>query len=132
MVAILREDFTALERCLFWIENHVALAVEHALQVLERNVENRADAARKALEEPDVRNWSCQGDVAEPFTADLALNDLDTAFLTHDAAMLHALVLAANAFVVFDGSEDLCAEEAVTLWLERTVVDGFRLANLAV
>jgi len=41
--------------------------------------------------------------------------------------MLEALVLAAQALVVLDRAKDLGAEQAVTLRLERTVVDGFRL-----
>jgi hypothetical protein len=47
-------------------------------------------------------------------------------------AMLQALVLAAQALVVLHGSEDLGAEQAVTLGLERAVVDGLRLLHFAV
>src|SRR5262249_27235018 len=50
----------------------------------------------------------------------------------HDATVPHALVLAAVALVVLRRSEDLGAEEAVTLGLERAVVDGLRLLHLAV
>ena len=128
VVAIFGEDLTALERSLLGIENDVALAVEDALEVLERDVEDRADAARQALEEPDVRNRSGQGDVAQTLAAHLALNDLDAALLADDAAVLHALVLAAIALVVLDRAEDLRAEQAVALWLERTVVDGLGLS----
>jgi hypothetical protein len=46
--------------------------------------------------------------------------------------ILHALVLAAQALVVLDRPEDARAEQAVTLRLERAVVDGFRLLDLAV
>ena len=49
-----------------------------------------------------------------------------------DAAVLHAFVLAAVAFVVLHGAEDLRAEQAVAFGLERAVVDGLRLLDFAV
>ena len=49
-----------------------------------------------------------------------------------DAAVLHALVLAAEALPVGDRAEDLRAEQAVALRLERAVVDRLRLGDLAV
>jgi len=130
--SILCEDLPALERRLFGVEHDVALTVEHALEILERDVENRADATWKALQEPDVRHRRRQGDVTQALTADFALNDFDAALLADDAAVLHTLVLAANALVVFDWSEDLRAEEAVALGLERTVVDRLGLFHFAV
>jgi hypothetical protein len=54
------------------------------------------------------------------------------ALFADDALVLHALVLAAKALVVLDRPEDARAEQAVTLRLERAVVDGFRLLDLAV
>src|SRR5262249_37165615 len=47
------------------------------------------------------------------------------------ALVLHALVLAAQAFVVLDGPEDARAEQAVALRLEGAVVDRFRLLDFA-
>src|ERR1039458_9546917 len=43
--------------------------------------------------------------------------------------MLHALVLAAEAFPVGDRAENACAEQAIALRLEGAVVDGFRLGH---
>jgi hypothetical protein len=57
--------------------------------------------------------------------------DFDAALLADDALVLHALVLAAQALVVLDRPEDAGAEQAVTLRLERAVVDGLRLLDLA-
>jgi hypothetical protein len=50
---------------------------------------------------------------------------------TPHAAVLQALVLAAQALVVLDGAEDLGAEKSVTLWFESAVVDGLGLLHLA-
>src|SRR5438270_5234559 len=91
-----------------------------------------SDARRQALEEPDVRNGRGQLDVAHALAADFGLRDLDAALVADDAAMLHALVLAAEAFPVGDRTEDLRAEETIALRLERPVVDGLRLRDLAV
>ncbi|GAA4050012.1 hypothetical protein GCM10022282_08470 [Agromyces indicus] len=70
-------------------------------------------------------------DVAHALTADRGLGDLDTASLAHDALEAHALVLAARALPVAAGSEDLLAEEAVLLGLQRAVVDRLGLLDLA-
>src|SRR5690606_28181754 len=85
LVAVLREDLAALERGLARVEHDVALAVEHALELLERDVEDGADAAREALQEPDVRHGGRQRDVAEALAPDLRLDDLDAALLADDA-----------------------------------------------
>ena len=58
--------------------------------------------------------------------ANLGLYDLHPAFLTHDPAVLHPLVLAAVAFVIFGRSKNLGAEKPVTLRLEGPVVNGLR------
>src|SRR5262249_25062279 len=71
-------------------------------------------------------------DVAEPLAAHLRLRDLDAAAVADDAAVADALVLAAVALPVLDRAEDLLAEQAVLLGLERAVVDRLRLRDLAV
>ena len=90
------------------------------------------DARRQALEEPDVRDGRGQLDMAHPLAADLRFRHLDTALVADDAAVLHPLVLAAQAFPVGDRTEDLRAEEPVALRLERPVVDRLRLGDFAV
>ncbi len=72
-----------------------------------------------------------QFDMAHPFAPDLLQGHLDTALLADQAAIFHALVFAAQAFVILDGTEDARAKQAVTLGLERAVVDGFGLLHLA-
>src|SRR4030088_1080118 len=71
-------------------------------------------------------------DVAHALTPHARERDLDRAFLADDALVLHALVLAAQALVVLDRSEDARAEQTVALGLERAVVDGLRLFDFAV
>ena len=73
-----------------------------------------------------------QFDMAHALAADLGQGHLDAAFLADDAAVLHPLVLAAQALVVLDRAEDAGAEQPVALRLEGSVVDRFRLLDLAV
>src|SRR5690606_12509623 len=83
------------------------------------------------LEEPDVRNRRGQVDVAHALATHLGQGDLGAALLADHAAVLHALVFAAQALVVLDRTEDGRAEQAIALWLERAVVDGLRLLDFA-
>ena len=105
--------------------------VEDLLELLGSHVEQVADAARDALEEPDVADRGGEVDVAHALTADLGAGDLDAAALADDALVADALVLAAVALPVLGRTEDALAEEAVLLGLERAVVDRLRLGDLA-
>src|SRR3546814_18581568 len=73
-----------------------------------------------------------QLDMAHTLAPDLRQGDLDAALLADDAAVLHALVLAAQALVILDRAEDPGAEQAVALRLEGPVVDGLRLLDLTI
>ncbi len=97
-----------------------------------RDVEQVAQAGRHTLEEPDVGHRGGELDVAHALTAHTALGDFDAASFADDALEAHALVLAAGALPVAGRTEDLFAEQTVLLGLEGTVVDGFRLLDLAV
>src|SRR5213075_331482 len=84
------------------------------------------------LQEPDMRDGRGQLDVAHAVAPHLGERDFDAALLADDAAILHALVLAAQALVILDRAEDAGAEQAVALRLEGAVVDRLRLLDLAV
>src|SRR4029450_11848365 len=105
--------------------------VEDLLELARRDVEQVADAARDALEDPDVRDRSGEVDVAHALAAHLLPRHLDAAALADDALVADALVLAAVALPVLRRTEDAFAEEAVALGLERAVVDGLGLRDLA-
>ena len=105
--------------------------VEDLLELARGDVEQVADAARHALEEPDVRDGRGQVDVAHALAAHLLARHLDAAALADDALVADALVLAAVALPVLRRTEDALAEEAVALGLERAVVDRLRLRDLA-
>src|SRR6202012_5524305 len=99
--------------------------------LLRSHVEQVADPARDALEEPDVTDGRGEVDVTHPLTTHLAARHLDAAALADDALVADALVLAAVALPVLRRTEDALAEEAVLLGLERAVVDRLGLGDLA-
>ena len=112
--------------------DEVGREVDDLLQVLRGHVEQVAQAAGDALEVPDVGDRSGQFDVAHPLAPHLGARHLDAAALADDAAEADALVLAAVALPVARRPEDALVEQAVLLRLQRAVVDGFRLLDLAV
>ena len=129
---ILGEQLVLLQRRHARLGDDVALEVEDPLHLLERHVEEEPDAGRHGFEEPDVGDRRGQLDMAHALAPDLGLDHLDAALLADDAAVFHALVLAAQALVILDRSENAGAEQAVALGLEGAVVDGLRLLDLAV
>ena len=74
---------------------------------------------------------SGQSDMAHSLAANLALDDLNATLFADYAAMLHALVFSAVALVVLYRSKNLGTEKTILLGLEGSVVDGFRLLDLA-
>jgi hypothetical protein len=131
-VLLVGEQLAALEVGHAGVDDDEGLEVEHALDVAQGHVQQQADARRQRLQEPDVRHGAGQVDMAHALTAHLGQRDLDAALLADHAAVLEALVLAAQALVVADRAEDLGAEQAVALRLEGAVVDGLGLLDLAV
>src|SRR6202034_3942607 len=101
------------------------------LELLGRHVEQVADPARDALEEPDVAHRGGEIDVAHALAANLRARHLDAAALADDALVTHSLVLTAVALPVLGRAEDALAEEAVLLGLQRAVVDRLGLGDLA-
>jgi hypothetical protein len=90
------------------------------------------DAARQALEEPDMTDGAGELYMPHALAPHLALRNLDPALIAHDTAVFHALEFAAETFPVGYGAEYLGAEQALAFRLERTVVDGFRLGHLSI
>jgi hypothetical protein len=78
-----------------------------------------------------VRAGRGQVNVTHAFTTHFGLRDFNTAFFANDTAMLQALVLTAEAFVILDWTKNLGAKETISLWLEGAVIDGFGLFDFA-
>ena len=131
-VLVFRQQLTVLERGEARLEHDVVFEVQDALEILQRHVEQKADARRQRLQEPDVGDGGGELDMAHALAPDARQRHLDRALFADDALVLHPLVLAAQALVVLDRPEDAGAEQAVALGLEGAVVDGLRLLDLAV
>ena len=128
---VLVQKLAILERRQAGVEHDVGFEVEDALEVLQRHVEQKPDARRQRLQEPDVRDRRRERDVAHALAAHARQRHLDAALLADDALVLHPLIFAAQALVVLDRPEDAGAEQAVALGLERAVVDRLGLLDLA-
>jgi len=128
---VFRHDLGALERRHARIDDAVGFEVQHALDVAQRHVQDHAQARRQRLQEPDVSDRAGQLDMAHALAANLGQRDFHAALLADHAAVLQALVLAAQALVVLDRPEDLGAEQPVAFGLERAIVDRLRLLDFA-
>ena len=113
------------------LDHHIVFEIQNAFQIPQCHVQHQADARGQRLKEPDVRDRGGQFDMAHPLAAHLLKGDFHAALFADNAAIFHALVFAAKAFVILDRAKDTRAEQAVTFGLERAVVDGFRLFDLA-
>src|SRR5690606_12633046 len=116
-VPLLGDQLLLLEIGVTRIDDDVALEVEDPLEVPAGDVEQVTDPRRQAFEEPDVRDRARELDVTHALAPHPRAGDFDAALVAHHAAVLHALVLAAEALPVGDGAEDLGAEQTVPLRL---------------
>ena len=114
------------------INHYIGFEVEDPFQFPEGDVEEVADARRKALKKPDVRAGAGKLDVAEAFPANTGERHFDAALVADHTAVLHPLVLTAETLPVSYRAKDAGAEQAVPFRLEGPVVDGFRLGYFAV
>ena len=130
-IVVLAEQLTVLERRQAGVEHDVRFKIEDALEILERHVEQQADARGQRLQEPDMGDRRGERDVPHALAPNARQRDFDAALLADDALVLHALVLAAQALVILNRPEDARAEQSVALGLEGTVVDRLRLLDLA-
>src|ERR1035437_5112873 len=73
-----------------------------------------------------------QFDVPHTLAANLGEGHLNAAFVADHAAMLHALVLAAQTLPVRNRTKNARAKQAITLRLEGAVIDSLRLGHFTV
>src|SRR4029077_17828052 len=130
---ILREELSFLDAGHFaGIDHDESLEIKKAREIAHGDIQQVANAQRQALEKPHVRTRRGQLDMAKPLAPHLAEGNFDAALIADHSAMLHALVLAAQALPIRDRAENLGAKKAIALRLEGAVVDGLRLGNFAV
>ena len=128
----LGQDGVRAQRGAAGVKHDVRGKVQHLFQRARADVQQRAHAARDALEIPDMAHRRGQLDVTHALAAHLGARHLNAALVADDALVAHALVLAAVAFPVLGRAKDALAVQAVALRLEGAVVNRFRLGDLAV
>ena len=69
--------------------------------------------------------------VPHTLTANLASRDFNATALAHDALVLDLLVTTTGTLPVLDWSENLLAEQAISLWFKGSVVNGLRLLDFS-
>ena len=77
-ILVLAEELTLLERGQAGLDDDVVLEIEDALEVLQRHVEQHADARGQRLEEPDVGDRGGELDMAHALTPDAGERHLST------------------------------------------------------
>src|SRR5205814_9503041 len=79
-----------------------------------------------------MRAGRCQLNVAQALAPYFRESDFNSALVADHSAVLHALVLAAQAFPVCHRAEDAGAEQPIAFRLESAVIDGLRLRHFTV
>src|SRR5208282_6691370 len=97
ILGFILDDFAFFYRRVTGIDDDVGFKVQNRFQIAQGNVEQVSDAARQALEEPHVRTRRRKLDMPEALAANFGQSDFDAALVADHSAMLHALVLAAEA-----------------------------------
>ena len=131
-VALFGQELLFFQGRVSGVDDDEGFEVEDSFEVAERNVQEVADAAGQALEEPHVGARRGEFNVPQPLAADLRERHLHAALVANDAPVLHALIFSAQALPVRHRSENPGAEKSIPLRLEGPVVDGLRLGDFAV
>ena len=132
LVLTLRQNLLVLQVCRALVQDNIVGKIKDLLQHLRAHIQNESHSGRNSLEIPDVRNRSRQFNVAHSLSADRGLGNLNAAAVADYAFIANLLVFSAFAFPILGGSENLLAEQAVFLRLQRSVVDGFGLRHFTV
>ena len=131
-VFLLGQDLVLHQGRLAGIGDDIGSEVQHLLQNAGTDVQQQAHAGGDALEIPDVADGGGQLNVAHALTAHLGPGDLHAAAVADLALVADLLILAAVALPVLGGPENALTEQAVPFRLQRAVVDGLGLLDLAV
>ena len=109
----------------------MSLIVDDSIELLGGNAKQVTYLIRQGTEVPDVSHRNNQLNVSGTLTTHLLLCHLNTTTVADDTLIANALVFAAGTLIVLRRTEDALTEQTVTLGLVGTIVDGFRLGNLA-
>ena len=131
VILFITEQLSNFEISQSRVDNEKRFEIQHAFDVPQRHIKQQANPRRQRLQEPDVRSWASQLDMAHALAAHLGQRYFHTAFLTNYTSVLKALVFSTQAFVVFGRPKDARTEKTITLRLKCSIVDGLRFLYFA-
>ena len=131
-VFLFGQQLIAQQGSLAGIGDDIRREVQDLLQDPGADVQQQAHPGGDALEIPDMADGGGQLDVAHALPAHLGPGDLHAAAVADLALVADLLILTAVALPVLRRPENALAEQAVPFRLQRAVVDGLRLLDLAV
>ena len=117
--------------CRTGLNNHIALVVDDALELLGGDVQQVSDLRRKRAEVPNVNYGHNQRNVTHTLTAYFLFGNFHTATVADNTFIANAFVLTAVALIVLYGTEDALAEQTVAFRFICTVVYRFGFQHLA-
>src|SRR5258706_2433856 len=106
--------------------------VQHPLQVARRDVEQQAQPAGRALDEPDMRNRRSQLDVAHSIAPDLRSRHFDAAFIANHTFIAYTLVFSTITFPILLWAKYFLTEKTITFGFQRSIVDRLWISHFAV
>ena len=131
-IFFLGENLVLSQRREAGIGDNIAGEVEYLLQNAGGDVQQQPHPGGDALEIPDMGHGGGQLNVAHALPAHLGTRHFYAAAVTDLTLIANLFILAAVALPVLGGAKDALTEQAVPLGLERAVVDGLWLLDLAV
>lgn len=125
-VLFFRQNLVAFEVGHATFDNHIGFKVQYTFDIAQRHIQQQTDTGRQGFQEPDVRSRTCQLDVAHALTTHFSLGHFNAALHRSHRGVSGACTYRTGTHNLYR-PKDTGAEKAVTLRLERTVVNGFRL-----
>ena len=107
---VVRQQLTHAQRRQARLDDHIVFEVEDALQLFQGHVKQQTNSAWQRLQEPNMRDRGRQLDVPHALAPDLRQGDFNPTLLANDSAILHPLILTAQAFVILNRAENTRTE----------------------
>ena len=114
------------------LDNYILLVVNDSIKFLGRHTQKVTNLVWKRTEIPNMSNRYDKFYVTRAFTTNFLLCNLYTASVADDSLITDTLVLAAGAFIVLSRTKNTLAEQAITLRLICTIINGFWFCNLTI
>ena len=72
-------------------------------------------------------NWSSQFYMPHSLSSDFSQSYFNSALFTDNSSVLHSFIFATDTFIILNWAEYFCTKQTISLRLEGTVINSFRL-----